>query len=263
MRIVRGIISALVATMVATSAVAQIRIISREKRDSVANPATLQCKDMHFAKGRTIDFGAIKEDGGLQTRSVTWQNRGTKPISITRITTSCGCVRCSYTHTPVEGGKSGSIEIKYAPEGHPGEIRHRTFIYTDLSADMPTAILDIKGNVIASADRSGDYPHAIGYLLLRSREIRIDNDSGRVQTIRVACMNGGKIPLTPRKDALLSSESISLVAEPQTLQAGEEGDLIIRYTPSKSEEKHPLRLFVENRNLPPRDREVKIIIRTE
>ena len=263
MGIARVIISVLVATMVATSALAQIRIISQEKRDSVANPSTIKCDDMRFAEGRTIDFGKIKEDGGKVTQKVVWRNAGSKPITITRITTSCGCVRCDYPREVVENGCQSEISMTYAPEGHPGVMRHRIFIYTDRSQQMPTAILDIKGDVQASADRRGDYPHAIGSLLLRSRKIQIDNNLDKVQTIRVACMNGGKESLTPKADTLLSSDNITLTSEPQTLRAGEEGDIIICYTPSKNKNRQPFRLFVENYNLPPRDREVKIVTKTE
>lgn len=263
MSIARVIISVWVATMVATSTLAQIRIISPEKRDSVVNPSTIKSEDMHFEAGRSIDFGSIKEDSGRVTQRVIWHNVGAKPITITRITTSCGCVRCDYPHGVIEKNRESEITIYYYPKGHPGTMRHRIFIYTDRSQQTPTAILDIKGNVQASADRRGDYPNAIGSLLLRSREIQIESGADKMQTIRIACMNGGKSTLTPKADTLLSSENITLSSEPQTLRAGEEGDIIIRYTPSKGTNRQPLRLFVENPNLPPRDRELKITIKTE
>ena len=253
----------MVATIVTTSATAQIRIIPREKRDSVANPQSLQSRDMLFTEGNSIDFGEIREDGGVQTKEVSWKNCGVQPITVTRITTSCGCVRCHYPHKVVENGHQSSIAITYAPEGHPGTMRHRIFIYTDRSTKMPTAILDIKGIVKASADRRGDYPHAIGSLLLRSRELRIDSSSSSVQTIRIACMNGSRESLTPKKDTLLSSECLTLTSEPTTLRAGEEGDIVIRYTPSKSVTPHNLRLFIDNSNLPPRNRELMIRAKTE
>ncbi len=249
----------LVATMVVTSTPAQIRIIPQAKRDSVANPPAIKCSDMYFADGRATDFGTMEEDGGKQTRKIVWLNQGKEPLTITRITTSCGCVRCDYPREAVDGGNKGEISITYAPKGHPGTMRHRIFIYTDRSEQMPTAILDIKGTVKASADRRGDYPHVVGALLLRNREIRFDRDKSGTQTMRIACMNGGKEPITPHKDILLSSENITLCSQPKTLNAGEEGEIIIGFTANQSEERKPLRLFIEGNNLPPRDREIKII----
>lgn len=262
MRIARDIMMIVVATMVATTVPAQIRIIPREVRDSVANPPTHKCDDMHFVEGHSIDFGTMEEDGGTQTKKIVWRNQSKEPLTITRITTSCGCVRCDYAREAVESENQGEIVITYSPKGHPGTMRHRIFLYTDRSVKMPTAIVDIKGYVKASADRRGDYPHAIGALLLRSREIRFDRAESGVQVIRIACMNGGKRDLSPKKDVLLSSKNISLDSEPITLRAGEEGEIIIRYTPTQGDESKPLRLFVDEQNTPPRNREIKIVTQT-
>ena len=263
MRIARGIISILAAMMITAPTFAQIRIISQEKRDSIANPSTLKCNDMHFVDGRSIDFGTMEEDDGNHIRIAKWQNLGTEQLIITRITTSCGCVRCDYSREAIGSGKYGKISITYAPKGHPGVMRQRIFIYTNRSEKVPTAIVEIKGEVRASADRRGDYPHTIGELLLRNRQARIDSDSESAQTIRIACMNGGKRDLTPSKDALLSSPSLTISSEPRVLRAGQEGEIIISYTPTKGERKESLRLFIENRNLAPRDREIKIVTETK
>jgi hypothetical protein len=126
---------------------------------------------------------------------------------------------------------------------------------------MPTAVVDLKGEVRASTDRRGDYPHPIGALLLRNRQIRIDSEVQ--QTIRIACMNGGEADLTPSKDNLLSSSTFSLTAEPKTLRAGQEGEIVISYTPTKGGSNEPLRLFIDNRLLAPRDREIKIVTETK
>ena len=263
MRFARAIFTLLVATAVTTSAFAQIRIIPREKRDSVANPPTLQIEDMDFAQGRNIDFGSIAEDGGAKSKRVMWSNKSKEPITITRIATSCGCVRCNYERASIQGGQSSEIVITYHPEGHPGTMRHRIFVYTDRSSQMPTAIVDIKGNVIASANRHGDYQHSIGELLLRQREVRLESMADGTQRARVACMNGGRAALTPSLDTLLSSRSLSLHCEPQVLQPNAEGDIIISYDPAANPRQEVLRLFIENGKLPPRDREIKIVTETK
>ena len=263
MRRARTIFMVLVATMIATSVLAQIRIIPQEKRDSIANPPTVKCEDMLFENGRSVDFGTMAEDGGNQVRNIRWRNSGTAPITITRITTSCGCVRCDFDRKPIASGGQSNITITYVPQGHPGVMRQRIFVYTDRSSQMPTSIIDIKGNVTASADRRGDYPYAIGALLLRTREIRFDADTEGTQTMRIACMNGGTQDLTPSKDAMLSSENITIFSEPKSLRAGEQGEIVVRYTPTANGNNEPLRLFVENRNLPPRDRKIEIITKTK
>lgn len=263
MRFARAIFTLLVATAVTTSAFAQIRIIPREKRDSVVNPPTLQIEDMLFAQGRNVDFGSIAEDGGAQSERITWSNKAKEPIMITRIVTSCGCVKCDYERKSIEEGQSSEIVITYHPEGHPGAMRHRIFVYTDRSTQMPTAILDINGNVVASANRHGDYQHSIGELLLRQREVCLESMADGSQRARIACMNGGKAALIPRIDTLLSSRSLSLRCEPQVLQPNAEGYIVISYDPVANPRQEVLRLFIENRNLPPRSREIKIVTETK
>ena len=57
--------------MISATSLAQIRIIPKEKRDSVTNPATLKCNDMYFAAGRSLDFGTMDEpDPAIGTGSV-------------------------------------------------------------------------------------------------------------------------------------------------------------------------------------------------
>lgn len=257
MRIARAILSILVATTVTTSTLAQIRIIPREKRDSVSNPPTLSPTDIHFPKGRHIHFGTIAEEGGVQSRQVEWHNNGNETITITRITTSCGCVRCHCEPQSVEAGKSGAFVISYNPKGELGVMRNRAFVYTNLSAQIPTLILDIDGTVTASAEQNSDYPHAIGALLLRNREIALEVNNGK-QVVRIGCMNSGKTAITPQIDPLLSSSMFTLRSNPTTLQPSEQGEIIVCYTPTENSQAAPLRLFIENRNLPPRNREIKI-----
>jgi hypothetical protein len=257
MRIVKGILLILVATFVATSTLAQIHIIPQAKRDSVINPPTLKGENMHFIKGRSVDFGLINEDDGTHKRVLKWQNTGKSQLTITRITTSCGCVRCNYDRQSVGVGEYGEISVIFSPKGHPGVMHQRIFIYTNRSEQMPSAIIDINGEVKASADRSGDYPHAVGRLLLRNRTIHIDSNED--QTIRIACMNSGNSDIHPEKDALLSSPNITLWSEPKTLGAGCQGEIIISYTPTQNGDAEPLRLYIDNKNIPPRDRKIEIV----
>ena len=98
---------------------------------------------------------------------------------------------------------------------------------------------------------------------MRTREIRFDADAEGTQTMRIACMNGGTQDLTPSKDAMLSSANITIFSEPKSLSAGEQGEIVVRYTPTANDNNEPLRLFVENRNLPPRDRKIEIITETK
>ena len=52
------------AAMISGGATAQIKLISREKLDSVANPRTVAEAKMSFQSGTALSFGTIAEDAG-------------------------------------------------------------------------------------------------------------------------------------------------------------------------------------------------------
>lgn len=254
-----GWILALCAAVAVVTAEAQIRLIPQAKVDSARNVATEQV-GMAFER-TTIDFGELPEEGGAWHGVVRWQNAEREPITITRITTSCGCLQVENDRSTVEAGGRGELRLTYHPKGHAGRVSQRIFVYTDRSGRRPAAVLTVQGVVRAAADRSGDYPHSCGELLLRQTWVRFAGE--RVQTERIACMNGGAKPLKISADTLLSSPEIEVRTDPAVLQAGEAGDLVITYTPRASERSampHGMRprLFLEGLKVAPRERAIEV-----
>lgn len=257
-----GVILAMCATVAMATAEAQIRLIPQTKIDSVRNVATADV-GMRFVAGTTVDFGEIAEDGGSWQGSVEWQNDSDKPLVITRITTSCGCLKAEAVQTSVAKGERGELRLTYYPQGHAGEVAQRIFIYTDRSAREPAAVLMLRGRVRAAADPSGRYPHSRGALLLRQTWVRFASEGA--QTERIACMNGGRKPLKIKVDTLLSSREVSVRTEPETLAAGATGDLVISYTPSaQPKEGTPrLRLFLDGLGVASRERAIELFVTTD
>lgn len=257
-----GWILALCAAVATATVEAQIRLIPQAKVDSARNVVVTNV-GMRFAAGMTVDFGQIDEDGGAWQGSVVWQNGSDSALRITRITTSCGCLRAECDHSEVAADGEGTLRLTYYPQGHAGRVSQRIFVYTDRSGRRPAAVLTLQGVVRAAADRSGDYPHSRGALLLRQTWVRFAGEG--VQTERIACMNGGAKPLKISADTLLSSPEIEVRTEPSVLQAGEAGDLVITYTPRASEHSTMphgmrLRLFLEGLKVAPRERAIEVFV---
>lgn len=255
----RGWILVLAATVAVVTAEAQIRLIPQAKVDSARNVATEQV-GMAFER-TTIDFGQLAEEGGAWQGVVSWQNTEREQITITRITTSCGCLQVENDRSTVEAGGRGELRLTYHPKGHAGRVSQRIFVYTDRSGRRPAAVLTVQGVVRAAADRSGDHPHSRGELLLRQTWVRFAGEG--VQTERIACMNGGAKPLKISADTLLSSPEIEVRTEPSILQAGEAGDLVITYTPRADERSampHRMRprLFLTGVDVAPRERAIEV-----
>ena len=231
---------------------AQIRIIPRATLDSVAHPTTVADSPMRFADAGSIRFGTLDEDAAPWSGSIRWHNEGKTPLVITRVTTSCGCLRAEVERRPVTADEEATIRVTYSPKGHPGVVYQRLFVYTNLSAAHPTAIVTVEGVVTPSKSLSAGYPHAMGPLRLRTKEIRLGAGDGEV---RVACRNVGTKSLRIELDTLLSENGWLLMSEPLLLEAGAEGDVVIRRSgatqPKKGGEVH---LYVRGIAVAPRER---------
>lgn len=229
------------------------------KLDSIAHPPLADGHEaMRFERER-IDAGEIAEAAEPPSYRFVWRNEGRVPLVVTRVTTSCGCLTTTLDKEPVPAGGTGSLTATYHPRRHPGYFDRRIFVYTQLSERQPTAILSLTGTVLPDADRSADYPFAAGSLLLRRGEVRFEGD--RVQTERIACYNAGARPRLLRADTLLTPSCITLKGDPERLEAGAEGDIVIRFDPAKVSGRLPARavLVIEGSEVPPRQRSVELL----
>ena len=234
----------------ATPLRAQIRIVPRAKLDSLAHPATAEGGSAMRFERTTIDAGRIGEDDTPAGYTFRWRNTGDKPLVVTRVQTTCGCAVATWDRQPVSPDGEAAVKVTYHPKGHPGVFDRRIFVYTQLSKNEPTAILNLRGTVTASERTDDDYPYAMGVLRLKQQTVRFD-DTGKVQTERIECLNTGDKPLRPSCEEL-AAPGLSLACEPATLAPGAKGDLIVRFDPSKAV--RPLRrtpLLIGGPDVPP------------
>ena len=91
------------------------------------------------------DFGAITSVDGGQEFSFEFTNRGTQPVTIQKVTSSCGCTTSGWTKEPVAPGKKGYVKVTYQPSGITAFSKTVT---VNISGGKPeTVVLHIKGNV--------------------------------------------------------------------------------------------------------------------
>ena len=244
------------------SAAAQIKIIPREKIDSVANPQIADGAKLLFQGGNVVSFGTISEDDEQWVQTIQWHNGGQRDVVITTVRTSCSCLKAQAQKGVVKSGAQSQLQLTYYPKGHPGKVSQKVFVYTNLSSAIPSAVVTLKGEVLPSKDKSGDYPCRRGELLLRRDTVMLSCD--KPQTERIACLNSGSRAMRLVADSLLSSRGLRLRTEPEVLPAGGEGDLIISYSPDK-DEKRPLwlKLYIKGLALPLREREIFVKIESE
>lgn len=91
-----------------------------------------------------IDYGTIQQnDNGLRTFKFT--NKGTAPIVISKVKTTCGCTAPYYSKKAILPGESSMINIKYATNKVGGFAKSVTVFS---NASEPQKRLKIKGNVL-------------------------------------------------------------------------------------------------------------------
>jgi len=106
---------------------------------SAETEATVVCDNVEH------DFGTISETGGVVSCEFAIKNTGTKPLVITKVTTSCGCTAPDWTKEPVASGKQGFVKVTYDPKGRKGDMTKTLVVYTN--GNPESLQLKIKGSV--------------------------------------------------------------------------------------------------------------------
>ena len=112
-----------------------------------------QTDGAHLAfEDATYDFGDVPRKGGDLVREFTFTNDGTVPLVVTRVITSCSCLKASYSKRPVAPGESGTISITYEPhKSEPGVFNKVIQIYSN-SVDGRD-VITVQGNSIDPGPR--------------------------------------------------------------------------------------------------------------
>lgn len=110
--------------------------------------------ELRFAE-TNHDFGDVPQKGGEQTYDFAFTNGGDVPLVITRVVTSCSCIRASYPRRPVAPGGSGTIRIVYEPiKSAPGAFNKVIQIYSNALSKRD--VITVQGNSL-----EGDAPQKI------------------------------------------------------------------------------------------------------
>ncbi|MEG1405985.1 MAG: DUF1573 domain-containing protein [Alistipes sp.] len=97
----------------------------------------------------TYNFGDVARFGGNLVHDFKFTNTGTNPLVITRVITSCSCLKAIFPKRPVAVGGAGTISVTYEPhKGEPGTFHKVIQIYSN-SADGKR-VITVQGNSLDS-----------------------------------------------------------------------------------------------------------------
>ncbi|MBQ3207864.1 MAG: DUF1573 domain-containing protein [Bacteroidales bacterium] len=147
MKVFRIILLAAALT-ISHSAMAQIRILSKEQIDSIASPPLAPDASEMVFDTELIKDVEMKQTDAPRTFTYTFMNKGKKNLLISRLVSTCSCAKASYDKRIVPPGEKGVITVVYDPEGRLGINLRRVFVYTGDNR-QPSAVLRLEVKIVS------------------------------------------------------------------------------------------------------------------
>jgi len=238
---------------------------SRSQIDSLINPPLLKEGEsvLRFTSIKK-NIGTLSEDDAPCITRFSFRNVSKSAVTITRITTSCGCTAAQFDKKTIQAGEESSISLTYHPKNHPGTIDVNAFIYTNISETSPVTRLSLLGNVVPGKDEWSRFPYAMGELRLKRIQLDFPElTSSANPSERILCGNSGKTPL--KLSAPILPSYMTFRTEPEVIQPGQEADIVITVdgskVPARVGEPFKYTLLLEGVNARPTDRTLKITLK--
>ena len=232
-----------------------LQSVDRQRLDAKVNPqVSTEAKGALRIERSTIEIGAI-EDMTSVTESFRLTNTTATTIAITEIRSTCSCLKVETKPRSIASGESIDIVAHFNPEGRSGTFSLNILVYTSLDATLPTERLTLTGEVVCGDDMS-HLPIRMGELRLSRNSVTLDSST---RTERIAVANVGDRDI--RLSASSPANGLSLYTEPEVLMPGDEGDIVISYTPTAFTTDFETMLIIEGCGGRPSDRVIKITIK--
>lgn len=232
-----------------------LQSVDRQRLDAEVNPSLSAKADGALrAEHSTINIGTI-EDVASVTQSFRLTNTTATTIAITEIRSTCSCLKVETKPRSIASGESIDIVARFNPEGRSGDFTLNIFVYTSLDATLPTERLTLTGEVVCGDDMS-HLPIRMGELRLSRNSVTL-NSSTRTERIAVANVGDREIILSARPTV----EGLRLYTEPNVLEPGCEGDIVISYAPTTSANDIETMLIIDGCGGRPSERVIKITIK--
>lgn len=230
------------------------------------NPSLLERSSEILRFDRTVqNIGTLTEDDAPRSVRFTCVNVSGKPLTLTRVKTTCGCAAAEVKTGRMMPGERRTLTLTYHPKDHVGTVDANAFVYLSASDKKPVARLTLTGNVLPGADEWARYPYAMGKLRLKQKSVSFreaNTAAGHKFTERILCGNSGIKPL--KLSTLLIPKFATFRTEPEVITPGNEADIVISIDtsllPAETEFPFSFPIVLEGVEGRPSDRTVKVTI---
>ena len=227
---------------------AQLRIIPRERIDSVTDPRLSSDSSVICFETKHIVAETMNEDDAPRPFIFRFSNVGTKDIAISRLVSTCSCLSASVDRKSVAPGEKAEIKAIYNPKGHPGKFERRIFVYTE-GYEEPSAVLRLTVTVENGADLSGLWPVQMGTIRLRRSEVSFDQKKKGVEKLRFINLSGR--PMKLQCETAFLPECLEFKTVPEVVPDGETGEIVISYDPEQPERHNVMKVILKGLGISP------------
>ena len=258
MALIRFIMVCTAVMVSAMTADAQLRMVSKEKLQEVANPALSADSASLSFEQKHIIAEPMNEDDAPKTFVYGFTNISREPVAIKRLVSTCSCASAVCQVKEVAPGASAEISVIYNPKGHPGRFERKIFVYTQ-DGNVPAAVLRLSVEVATGADLSQEWPVQMGSIRLRRSEVAFSAGAKGVEQLRFINLSGRPLALQCEENFL--PECLSFRTEPEVVKDGAEGVIVISYDPSLPGARESMNLILKGLGLPPTKSSITVRIK--
>lgn len=177
-----------------------------------------------------ITFDREKQDLGYllwrnpTTVTYSFTNTGDKPLVISNVTASCGCVSVDWTKHPIPAGGKGTVSAVFDAEAI-GHFYKEVGVYCN--ANPLPIYLEFNGEVTADAKNySFTHPYGFGSVRLNQEEIEFENvNKGDRPEVTILVANTSSKTYAPVLMHL--PPYLSAKATPEVLGRGKNGKIVV------------------------------------
>lgn len=182
---------------------------------------------------KTHEFGDVHEEGGKITARFSFKNVGDSALVLTKVKPGCGCTAANYTREAIAPGATGYIDATYDPWGRPGAFNKNIKVSTNEPNQTAPYIIFIKGNVIKRPPTKYElagYTQGKGEVRIKDANVKVNvlNTQTHLDTLTIRNFyeNGRAVEIKTELPSYIQEVSRTFG---QSLQAGEEGKLVLKY----------------------------------
>ena len=237
---------------------AQLRMVSKEKLQEVANPALSADSSSLSFEQKHIIAEPMNEDDAPKTFVYRFTNIGKETLAINRLVSTCSCASAICHVKEVSPGASAEISVIYNPKGHPGKFERKIFVYTQ-DGNAPAAVLKLSVEVATGVDLSQEWPVQMGCIRLRRSEVAFSAGAQGVEQLRFINLSGRSLTLQCEESFL--PECLSFRTEPEVVEDGAEGVIVISYDPSLPGARESINVILKGLGLPPAKSSITVRIK--